>query len=65
MTIAITSLGEIIDWLLKNRKLFGWDLGVMEVAAKYKLAYPTLQFKVKADMDEIISTNNELFDIIY
>lgn len=63
--IFIICLGDLIDWLCKNRKIDGWSDKVIKKAAEFKRLYPSLQFKVRVYIKTIFYENPELFEIIY
>lgn len=63
--IAATTFDEFITWMKKNKKKDGWCDEVTRVGALFKIKYPTLQFKAKAEMLNVINQAPELFDKIY
>ena len=64
-TIAVSFLGDSLDWLCVNRTSDGWNPEVMAVAAEFKQKHPTLQFKAQAHVATIVRTIPHLFDIPY
>lgn len=63
--ILVALMGEMIDWLCKNRKKDGWTDEVLKVGAEYKKRYPTLQFKAQVHVRTIYEENPQLFDVVY
>jgi hypothetical protein len=65
VVILVAILGELIDWLCKNRSKDGWTDEVMKVAADFKNKYPSLQFKARAHIAAISEEAPQLFDVLY
>lgn len=63
--IAITTIGEFLDWLLQHRESDGWNDEVLRIGADFKVRYPSLQFKARAHIATIIDEAPDLFDILY
>lgn len=63
--IAVTCLGEFLDWLLKNRESDGWNEEVLKIGADLKTRYPSLQFKARAHIATILNAAPDLFDVLY
>jgi hypothetical protein len=63
--IAITLLGEFLDWLFKNRESDGWNEEVLKLGADLKTRYPSLQFKAPAHIATILNDAPDLFDVLY
>lgn len=61
--IAVTLLGEFLDWLFLYRNEDGWNEEVLRIGADFKERYPRLQFKAPAKIVDIIKAAPELFDI--
>jgi len=63
--IAVTCLGEFLDWLFKNRESDGWNEEVLKIGADFKRRYPSLQFKACAHIATMLNAAPELFDVLY
>ena len=63
--IAVTCLGEFLDWLFMNRASDGWNEEVLKVGADFKVRFPSLQFKARAHVATILKEAPELFDVLY
>ena len=60
-------LGNFIDFLCSTPKYqkLGWNTDVFETAARYKVRYPQLQFKVPAHIGRLNREHPELFEELY
>lgn len=63
--IAVTRLGEFLDWLLENRRADGWNEEVLEIGADFKRRYPSLQFKARVHIATTLNDVPDLFDVLY
>jgi hypothetical protein len=63
--IAITLLGEFLDWLFGHCESDGWNEEVLRIAADFKARYPSLQFKAPAHIATILGEAPKLFDVVY
>ena len=63
--IAVTCLGELLDWLFKNRASDGWNEEVLRVGADFKRRFPSLQFKARVHVATILIDAPEIFDVLY
>ena len=60
-------LGDFVDRLcsLPNFQEKGWNMEVIETAAKFKKKYPSLQFKVPARIRKLYSAFPDMFEVLY
>ena len=63
--VAVTCLGEFLDWLFKNRASDGWNEEVLRIGADFKIRFPSLQFKARAHVATILMEAPALFDVLY
>ncbi|MBS1720266.1 MAG: hypothetical protein JST35_07460 [Armatimonadetes bacterium] len=63
--IEVTTLGELLDWMLLNRQSDGWTEEVIRLGAELRHKYPSMQFKARANILSIITEAPELFDTIF
>jgi hypothetical protein len=63
--LAVTRLGDFLDWLLRNREFDGWNQEVLKIGAELKNRFPSLQFKAPAHIATIVREAPELFDVLY
>lgn len=63
--IAVTRLGEFLDWLLQNQASDGKNAEVMKIRAYIKKMFPSLPFRSRAHVAKILREAPELFDILY
>lgn len=66
-SIAATQLGSFVDLLisLPQYQLWGWTEEVMRVAAEFKIKYPALQFKAKAQILPLMKKYPDYFQILF
>lgn len=65
--IAAIKLGRFIDLLLSMPKFqaYGWNEEVIGIAAALKKKYPSLQFKAKLRIGNVIKDHREHFQLLY
>ena len=65
--IAAIKLGNFIDLLLSTPKYqaYGWNEEVISIAADLKQKYPSLQFKAKLRIGNVIKDHREHFQLLY
>jgi hypothetical protein len=65
--IAAICLGNFIDLLVSEQQYhaLGWSEEVMKIAADLKKKYPSLQFKVKAQIGSIIRDHRCHFQMLF
>lgn len=66
-SLAVVRLGEFIDLLMSLRQYrhWGWTPEVMSIAAQFKIRYPALQFKAKAEILRLMRDHPDLFQVLY
>jgi hypothetical protein len=64
-SIAAVQLGSFVDLLMSQYRALGWTEEVMSIAADFKVTYPSLQFKAKAEIVTIMRNYPNNFQVLY